>query len=168
MAAADNENWNDETKQMIVEQYKEFGQWARHYSVVRMTVGTFIVTTCFAIMNYRWDSPDISLAAFVLLFFLMGCAIFLMFSHLTFKRMREQIEQLNIYRRAELKGAADDPANAPILKPRMSELPTGRYCLWGSLDGFPVVIIVTILFLTFFVVWISPIISAEWSSHFRG
>jgi hypothetical protein len=36
--------------------YAENGEWARHYSNVRMTVITFVVTACVAILALKWDA----------------------------------------------------------------------------------------------------------------
>ena len=151
---ASEEQWNDATKGMITEQYRELGNWARHYSVVRMTIGTFFVTTSFALVNFRWERPDPLLAVFIFLFFATGCAIFLWFSHLTFARMRKQIELLNIYRRAVIpadsKGAVSEP-----LKHQMRPLSTSRYKLWSTFDGGWIAVIVTLLFAVFLLIWTS-------------
>jgi hypothetical protein len=36
--------------------FAENGEWARHYSNVRMTVITFVVTACVAILALKWDA----------------------------------------------------------------------------------------------------------------
>jgi beta-lactamase regulating signal transducer with metallopeptidase domain len=36
--------------------FAESGEWARHYSNVRMTVITFVVTACVAILALKWDA----------------------------------------------------------------------------------------------------------------
>jgi hypothetical protein len=42
-----------ETRRVLL---AEAGEWARHYSNVRMTVITFVVTACVAILALKWDA----------------------------------------------------------------------------------------------------------------
>lgn len=42
-----------ETRRVL---FEEAGEWARHYSNVRMTVITFVVTACVAILALKWDA----------------------------------------------------------------------------------------------------------------
>ena len=81
-----------ETRDLHIAHYNDHGNWARHYSTVRMTVGTFFLTSSFAILGLQWKSPDRALGLFVAIYITVGWIMFLGFSHLTFRKLRQQRE----------------------------------------------------------------------------
>jgi hypothetical protein len=91
--------WNTETEATLIEYYKERGQWARHYSAVRLTLGTFFVTLSFGILQFRWDTPELKVGV-VLLTCAFGVFLFILFSKYTFDEMKGQMEIVNSFREA--------------------------------------------------------------------
>jgi hypothetical protein len=99
--------------------YQEAGEWARHYSSVRMTVVTFVITTCVAILALKWD-PEAHNANsikgayvgnLVAILWLLGIAIFQIFTFHTYDRLSRQLSL-----KCQLKYHADpstDDANKP-------------------------------------------------------
>lgn len=83
---------DDDTKRVLLGEYSEHGAWARHYSTVRMTLGTFFLTASIGIIYQRWDKSfdwrTVGLAAFALM---IGIALFLFFSWQTYKSMNHQL-----------------------------------------------------------------------------
>lgn len=73
--------------------YSEHGQWARHFSTVRMTVMTFTITTCSAIIAWKWTGkpPDVqSLVYPVAILWAVGVITFWFFTYHTYKKVRSQ------------------------------------------------------------------------------
>jgi len=106
MAAEDHwPNWRDtstsngDTTRALLGEYGEHGAWARHYSTVRMTLGTFFLTASIGIIFQRWDKSfdwrTVGLAACALL---TGIALFLLFSWLTYRSMNRQRAIVKDYR----------------------------------------------------------------------
>ena len=73
--------------------YDDAGEWSRHYSNVRMTVATFVITSCVAIVTLGTDrgvpSPEVIKAVSALWF--LGLFIFYAFTYLTFKERNRQL-----------------------------------------------------------------------------
>jgi hypothetical protein len=77
--------------------YQEAGQWARHYSTVRMTVLTFAITTCTAIVAWKWQSTGPkeleTIAIPVGVMWTAGVLIFWVFTKNTYRQVRRQMEK---------------------------------------------------------------------------
>ena len=73
--------------------YQDAGEWSRHYSTVRMTVATFVITTCVAIIALTTDKGTTSsrVGDSVTLLWLLGLFIFYAFTFLTFKERNKQL-----------------------------------------------------------------------------
>ena len=73
--------------------FEEAGEWARHYSNVRMGVTPFLITLTVGILAFKWD-PQVGLlpgpgAPFVYLSFtvwVLACFLFFVFTHRTSKQ----------------------------------------------------------------------------------
>ena len=73
--------------------YQEAGQWARHFSTVRMTVMTFTITTCAAIVAWRWQGkgPDIQrLLVPTAALWATGVFVFWVFTYHTYRKAHGQ------------------------------------------------------------------------------
>lgn len=80
--------------------FAEAGQWARHFSVVRMTVMTFTITTCIAILAWQWgkggaNSGAVTNAAAFL--WTLGASVFWIFTYATYREVAKQREILPIF-----------------------------------------------------------------------
>ena len=83
--------WHAENRRAL---YHDAGDWARHYSIVRLTVGTFLVTTCVAILVLKPErmETDANLGNAVALLWLIGLFVFYTFTFLTYKERNRQLE----------------------------------------------------------------------------
>jgi len=79
-------------RSVLLHEYADRGNWARHYSVVRMTLGTFFITAATGLITLRWDNPQREIALTAEALFLLGVLLFLYFSALTFHEMNKQRE----------------------------------------------------------------------------
>jgi len=79
-------------RSVLLQEYADRGNWARHYSVVRMTLGTFFITAATGLITLRWDRPQREIALTAGALFLLGVLLFLYFSALTFHEMNKQRE----------------------------------------------------------------------------
>ncbi len=71
--------------------YQEAGQWARHFSTVRMTVITFTITTCAAFIALQKDwPPNKSVVIPVGILWLLGILTFWIFTSYTYHKIRQQ------------------------------------------------------------------------------
>lgn len=74
--------------------YQEAGQWARHYSTVRMTIGTFSVTACATIIGLKWN--ELASNEYVwngpICLWLLSALIFMAFTYQTFDRLNSQMK----------------------------------------------------------------------------
>jgi hypothetical protein len=76
--------------------YDDAGEWARHYSTVRMTVATFALTTCVAIIALKGDESSLTpeekiyMGNSVVILWLLGAVIFYVFSYLSYKQSNRQ------------------------------------------------------------------------------
>lgn len=84
-------------RKIILQEYSDHGQWARHYSTVRMTLGTFFVTAATGFISLRWDTPGAGVALIAAGIFFIGVILFLEFSWLTFHEMNKQRELVDTY-----------------------------------------------------------------------
>ena len=87
-----------DTRAVLLQEYSDRGQWARHYSAVRMTLGTFFITAATGVITLRWDSPQLAIAVFAGVVFLIGVFLFVVFSHWTFREMNGQFKIVDSYR----------------------------------------------------------------------
>jgi len=91
----------DDLKQVLVSEYSDQGSWARHYSTVRMTLGTFFLTGSIGVIYKKWDDQyDPSTVILGGTILAIGIALFLRFTWLTFRRMNDQRGIVNSYRAA--------------------------------------------------------------------
>ena len=88
----------EETRSVLVEEYRDHGAWARHYSTVRMTIGTFFLSAATGIIYLRWDKPEYRTAVLAAIILGIGVVLFLRFSWLTFKEMNSQRRIVSAYR----------------------------------------------------------------------
>lgn len=75
---------------------QEAGEWARHYSTVRMTVTTFLVTLSAGILSFRWGSWGFAgLAAVV---WGVACLFFCLFTRPEWREMDRREKYLAVIR----------------------------------------------------------------------
>ena len=88
-------NKNRQTKDIVLALSKDLGDWARHYSTVRLTLGTFFVSAGFVILSLWKEqrSYDVAIWTFGLVVF--GAVLFGIFTGLTYRRMNQQREKLS-------------------------------------------------------------------------
>ena len=110
--------------------YKDLGDWARHYSIVRMTVGTFFVAMAFGVILLQWQHPTVSLLIVACLMALFGVLVFAVFTALTFDRLNNQIAMINQARRE--------------LGVKEPELKSVSY--WASWGGLPLAYVFVVIF----------------------
>jgi hypothetical protein len=91
----------DDIKSILSSEYSDQGSWARHYSTVRMTLGTFFLTGSIGVIYKKWDDPfDRWTAALAGIILAVGVILFLRFTFMTFREMNHQIRIVNSYRAA--------------------------------------------------------------------
>jgi hypothetical protein len=122
---------------VLVQEYGDHGQWARHYSTVRMTVGTFFITAATGFISLRWDTPQGGIALISAVIFGMGVILFLIFSALTFDEMNKQREIVDTY--------------SEILGLRTAK--SKKLSLWKSATGLVIVIALVLAFASFDLWW---------------
>jgi hypothetical protein len=90
-------NFTEESKMFMENRrtrYDDAGEWARHYSTVRMTVATFALTTCVAIIALKGDKSSsegkIYIGNSVAILWLLGVVIFYVFSYLSYRQSNRQ------------------------------------------------------------------------------
>jgi len=89
---------DDDIRSILSSEYSDQGAWARHYSVVRMTLGTFFLTGSIGVIYKKWDdSFDFWTAALAGIILAVGIVLFLRFTQLTFREMNHQIRIVNSY-----------------------------------------------------------------------
>jgi hypothetical protein len=80
--------------------FQEAGQWARHFSTVRMTVITFTITTCTAIIAWKWGKREVdnamvaNSAAFL---WVLGVTVFWIFTIATYREVDKQRKVLPLF-----------------------------------------------------------------------
>lgn len=85
----------DKNSAIKLEFYKDRGQWARHYSTVRLTLGTFFVTLSVGILHFRWNTPELKVGIGAFIICALGAFLFSAFSKATFDEMKGQMEIVN-------------------------------------------------------------------------
>ncbi|MEM7791890.1 MAG: hypothetical protein AAF546_10860 [Verrucomicrobiota bacterium] len=55
--------------------------WAIHYSTVRMTIGTFVITTCIGIIGFRYDDPSLQIIIPTTVLWLLAYILFFIFTY---------------------------------------------------------------------------------------
>ncbi len=73
--------------------FQNNGTWAIHYSIVRLTIATFVITTCITITGFQWETLTTPIVTAVATIGLMGLSLFYTFTHLTLKMMMKQRER---------------------------------------------------------------------------
>jgi hypothetical protein len=90
------DNCNENARMFFV----DAGEWARHYSIVRMTVATFVITTCIAILALKWGGPSADsfqqkhIIIAVSILWLLGAFIFWTFTYHTMREFDRQLKRL--------------------------------------------------------------------------
>ena len=70
--------------------YQENGNWARHYSTVRMSVSTFLIPVSLGVASFRWQPPAPPPISFLALSGVVWCSavlLFVLFTRLTYQEM---------------------------------------------------------------------------------
>lgn len=94
--------------------FQEAGNWARHYSTVRMTVLTFTLTTCAALLAWKWQA-DLRPIWQISGLWLLGVLTFWTFTYHTYDRLGSQMK----YR--------------PLLPAKLNEKPATVHLDWACL-----------------------------------
>jgi hypothetical protein len=103
-------------QQNIRTRFQENGNWARHYSTVRMTITTFLIPVSLGILGFKWNPsarPDITFIALSGVVWSSAVILFLVFTRLTFCEM----ERARL-KRNELPGSAAENRSASAFHPR--------------------------------------------------
>jgi hypothetical protein len=117
--------------------YKDLGDWARHYSIVRMIVGTFFVALAFTVILSQWQHPTLAILIVAVSLALFGVLLFAVFTALTFNRMNDQIAMVNQARKD--------------LGQRETE--TKRVDYWTSPGGLPIACLFILVFALVVFLW---------------
>jgi hypothetical protein len=78
--------------------YQEAGEWARHYSTVRMTTTTVLVSLSIGILSFKWDpaaQPPQIFVDFAGLVWTAALFLFVLFTHYTYREMQNAREHRN-------------------------------------------------------------------------
>lgn len=127
----------------VIEAYRDFGNWARHYSTVRMTLATIFIPVSLGIMQFRWGNPDLASGLIILLMVLLGAILFMFFTKMTYQRAKEQIEAFN---------SLIENANPPL-----SRIDTKTFTPW-RLDGYPAALIYLVIHGVIEAFWLWPLL----------
>ncbi len=122
MIAPDATTKTGESTFLHIAQFNEFGSWARHYSVVRMTLGTFWLALPLAVLQSQWKSPrDMYTFWVVLGMCVFGVLLYWLFTKKTYSALDKQRTMTNSARKAV----------------GLEALPeVGSY--WRNFDGMPI------------------------------
>lgn len=107
---------DDDTKRVLLGEYNEHGAWARHFSGVRMTLGTFFLTASIGIIYQRWDKFDPWTAGLAAATLLIGEGLFLYFSRLTYAYVNRQRAIAEDYQTTLSPGPKKRPTPIPLLR----------------------------------------------------
>lgn len=127
-----------DTRSVLLQEYGDRGQWARHYSTVRMTLGTFFITAATGVITVRWDTPQLAIAVIAGVIFAIGMLLFMTFSALTFREMNAQYEIVDSYR-------------DQLLTPRGEKMKKVELWKWGT--GLPIALLFLVAFASFDAWW---------------
>jgi len=128
-----------DTRSVLLQEYSDHGNWARHYSAVRMTLGTFFLTAATGMITLRWDKPQPAVAVVAGAVLGIGVFLFMVFSGLTFDEMNKQRAVVDSYR--------------DKLKTGNMEV-TRKLSLWKWGTGLPLAIVFVVAFTTFDFWWL--------------
>ena len=127
----------DDTRRVLLAEYSEHGAWARHFSGVRMTLGTFFLTASIGIIYQRWDKFDPWTAGLAGITLLIGIALFVYFSWLTYTYVNRQRAIAQDYQTKLSPGPKKRPTPIPFLKRDVLYIAGGAvvffviaFCLW--------------------------------------
>lgn len=70
--------------------YVDAGEWARHFSVVRMTVSTFLIGLAAGIVSFKWDQGEVIFLYMSLVVWIAAVVIFWVFSELEHEAVQRQ------------------------------------------------------------------------------
>lgn len=73
--------------------YGDLGHWARHYSVVRMTLGTFWLGFPLLVLQQQWSTPDLVMFRVVIGMCLFGFSLYALFTAKAIQFSERQINQ---------------------------------------------------------------------------
>ncbi|MGD0050087.1 MAG: hypothetical protein ABSE42_24080 [Bryobacteraceae bacterium] len=119
-----------EIRTVLLQEYGDHGNWARHYSTIRLTLGTFFITAATGMITVRWDRPQTAIAVSAGVVLLIGVFLFMVFSYFTFDHMTEQLKIVDSYT------AKLGTGTAVTKKPK----------LWGWGTGLPIAVFFVIVF----------------------
>ncbi|MGA2038814.1 MAG: hypothetical protein ABSH42_06010 [Bryobacteraceae bacterium] len=128
-----------DTRSVLLQEYADHGNWARHYSAVRMTLGTFFLTAATGMITLRWDKPQPAVAVAAGAILSIGVLLFLVFSRLTFDEMNKQRTIVDSYR---------DKLRTGNMKV------TPKLHLWKTRTGLPIAVLFVVAFASFDLWWL--------------
>jgi len=129
-------------------EYPDLGAWARHYDTVRMAVAAFFVTLAVALIQVQ-RSAEASKVALSVLLFVFGSAVYLYLSHLTFKRINDQLTRLR------------------SLGASTVDVSRREYSIWSEPSGLPGVLICGVIFAGSILCWTYPDEAHRWLTFWR-
>jgi hypothetical protein len=129
-----------DVRTVLLQEYGDHGHWARHYSTVRMTLGTFFITAATGMITFRWDTPQEVIAVTAGAIFGIGVILFMIFSFFTFKEMNSQFDIADLYR-TKLDGEAISAKDRPRL-----------FKMTGT--ALPIAVLFVIVFVSFDLYWL--------------
>lgn len=143
--AGDNaKSKNEVVAAVLSQEYMDAGNWARHYSTVRMTLWTFFFTAGIYAIHQQWNNPQWQIGLLAFAIFTLGTVLFVMFSIETFKQMNRQFEIAISYRKKL------EPAVSTTSKADSLQMISPRWH-WSSL---PFALVLLLLFAVFDGSWV--------------
>lgn len=128
-----------DTRSVLLQEYADHGNWARHYSAVRMTLGTFFLTAATGMITLRWDRPQTAVAVAAGVVLGIGVLLFMVFSWFTFDEMKKQRAIVDSYREKLKTGNMEVTKKPSLWK-------------WGT--GLPIAILFAAAFTSFDLWWL--------------
>jgi hypothetical protein len=91
--------------------------WAIHFSTVRMTIGTFFITVCIALMGLKWAESSRALVFAAGAIWVCGMLLFGVFTRLTYNQVAGELARRNQirFRHEEIKTAKSWRTDAPLI-----------------------------------------------------
>ena len=135
-AKTDEETWL--TNRRI--RYQEAGQWARHYSTVRMSVTTFLIGLSVTIVSFGWnywdEKPRVSSVQTAAALWLVAVGLFTVFTRLTFQMARRSADhrrKLQIDKQISTSNvSSNDPASWAVAFISLGF----AYLVWWTMGGY--------------------------------